>query len=50
MPAKVVRSLSESELELQIQRTLGYVDLAKRHDQADLLGGDHSEARDRSGR
>ena len=50
VPAQVIRSLSQNELELQIQRTLGYVDLAKQHAQAGPLGGDHSGARDRSGR
>jgi gamma-carbonic anhydrase len=50
IPAKVVRSLSKSEQELQIQRTLGYVDLAKQHAQAGHPGDEPSEARDRSGR
>ena len=46
VPAQVVRTLSQSEIELQIQRTLGYVELAKRHALSGPEGDNESGSRD----
>jgi carbonic anhydrase/acetyltransferase-like protein (isoleucine patch superfamily) len=44
VPARVVRRLSDAERVLQIQRTLGYVELAQQHAREPAMGAPISEA------